>query len=133
MKIIEAIQASASLANSPDSLMGYGIPDLGKALFLIQGMNPIPLTDESLFRIFPNPFTDRLRVDFFSPERQEISIQLLTLTGRVMATRKSEVGYTSVNSIELSEFHTLPDGIYILRIVTETTHHDRKVIRISQR
>lgn len=133
MKIIEAIQASASQANSPDSLMGYGIPDFGKALFLIQGMNPIPLTDESLFRIFPNPFADRLRVDFFSPERQEISIQLLSLTGRVMASRKAEVGYTSVNSIELTEFHTLPNGMYILRIITETGHHDRKVIRISQR
>ncbi len=133
MKIIEAIQASATQANRPDSLLGYGIPDFGKALFLIQGMDPIPLTDESLFRIFPNPFTDRLRVDFFSPERQEISIQLLTLTGKVMASRKAEVGYTSVNSIELSEFHTLPDGMYILRIITGKTHHDKKVMRISQR
>jgi hypothetical protein len=133
MKIIEAIQSSASRASQPDSLYGYGLPDFGKALFLVQGMNPISMDEESLFRLYPNPFGNKLHVDFYSPDRQEIRIELITLTGQILFSKKAEVGYTSVNSIAINEFNNLDDGMYIVRILTRTGKHEQRVMHLSGR
>jgi len=131
MKIIEAIQLSASRASNPDSLYGYGIPDLGKALFLLQGINPIPLDDESLLRIYPNPFTDHLVISFYSHDNQEITIELLTMAGKKMFFHKRNVGFTSINNLDINSFSSLPAGMYVVRIVTKTGHYEQTVIKGS--
>jgi len=131
MKIIEAIQESASRASNPDSLYGYGIPDLGKALFLLQGINPIPLDDESLLRIYPNPFTDHLVISFYSHDSQEITIELLTMTGKRMFFHKRNVGFTSISHLDINSFSSLPAGMYVVRIVTKTGHYEQTVIKGS--
>jgi hypothetical protein len=132
IKIIEAIQKSASQANSPDSLLGYGLPDYGKAWFLIQGINPVKLDNESLFGVFPNPFTDKLTVDFYSHDAQDITIELLNSSGEMLYTKPAAVGYTSINRIEINEFQHLASGIYFLRINTKTTHHQQRVVKVSK-
>jgi len=132
MEIINAIQESASQANTPDSLLGYGIPNFGKALFMIQGINPIRLDTESLFRVFPNPSADKLIVNFYSHDRQNITMELLTATGGLIYTKHAEVGYTSINRMEINEFQNLPNGVYFLRIITKTAHHEQRVVKISQ-
>ncbi len=130
MEIIKAIQESASQANSPDSLLGYGIPNYGKALFLIQGIDPIRLDSESLFRVYPNPFVDKLVLDFYSHDRQDITIELIRSTGELLYTKPVVVGYTSINRIEINEFENLPNGIYFLRIKTKTAQHVQRVVKI---
>ncbi|MFA5815140.1 MAG: S8 family serine peptidase [Bacteroidales bacterium] len=132
MEIIKVIQESASQANSPDSLLGYGIPDYGKALFLIQGIDPIRLDNESLFRVYPNPFPDKLIVDFYSHDRQDITVELLSATGELLYTKPVEVGYTSINRMEINEFQNFPNGVYFLRIITKTAHHQQRVVKISE-
>lgn len=132
MEIISALQESASQASSPDSLLGYGIPNYGKALFLIQGIDPIRLDNESLFRVYPNPFVDKLIVDFYSHDRQKITIELHSATGELLYTKPEEVGYTSINRIEINEFRNLPNGIYFLRIITKKTQHLQQVVKIIQ-
>lgn len=132
MQIIRAIQESASQANSPDSLLGYGLPDFGKALFLIQGIDPIKLDEESIFRIYPNPTPDHLLVDFYSHDRQDITVELISSTGELRYSKPVTVGYTSVNQIEIDEFRNFPNGVYFLRILTKTGHHVQKVVKIVQ-
>jgi hypothetical protein len=131
MKIIEAIQESASRVSHPDSLYGYGIPDLGKALFMLQGINPIPLNDESLVRIFPNPFKDHLTISFYSHDSQEIAIELLTMNGKRLFMDKKKVGLTSLNSLDIDSFSSLPAGMYIVRILTRSNRYEQKVIKGS--
>jgi len=132
MEIIQAIQESASQAGSPDSLLGFGLPDYGKALFLIQGIDPIKLDRESLFRVYPNPFRNRLVVDFYSHDSQKITIELLTATGKLIYSKPAEVGFTSINQIEINEFQDLPNGIYFLRINSRAGHHLQQVVKISE-
>ncbi len=132
MEIIHAIQESASLANSPDSLLGYGIPDYGKAIFLVQGIDPIKLDNESLFRVYPNPSPDKLIVDFYSHDSQDITVELLTTTGELIYTKPMKVGFTSINQLEINEFQNLPSGIYFLRIITKTARHQQRVVKISE-
>ncbi len=132
IEIINAIQESASQSNSPDSLLGYGLPDYGKAWFLIQGIDPVKLDNESLFGVYPNPFSDKLTVDFYSHDRQDITIELISSAGKLLFTKVAVVGYTSINRIEINEFQHLPAGIYFLRINTKTSHHQQRVIKGSK-
>lgn len=133
MKIIEAIRMSASKANNPDSLYGYGIPDFGKAIFLLQGVNPVKLDDESLFRIYPNPITDRVSIDFYSHDQQEITVGVYSLDGKLLVQKKTEVGYTSISHFTINEFSHLPDGTYLIRILTDKNQHVQKVIKAKTR
>ncbi|MFH0760037.1 MAG: S8 family serine peptidase [Bacteroidota bacterium] len=131
MIIIETIQQSASRASNPDSLYGYGVPDFGKALFLMLGISPIKLDDESLFRVYPNPFTDHLVIDFYSHDRQEITIEVIAMTGKKLVLEKLEVGYTSINRLDINQFSELPAGMYILRIITQSGHYEQTLIKAS--
>jgi serine protease AprX len=132
MEIIRAIESSASQANKPDSLLGYGIPDFGKALFLVQGIDPVRLDQESLFRVYPNPFVNELAVDFYSPDRQIITVDLLGADGQLLYSKQSEVGYTSINRIETGDYQNLPAGVYFLRIRTQTGQHSQRILKINR-
>ncbi len=131
-EIIRAIQESASQAKAPDSLLGYGLPDYGKAWFLVQGIDPVRLDSESLFGIYPNPCTDKLTVEFYSHDSQDITIELISTRGEMLYAKKAVVGYTSINRIEINEFQHLTSGVYFLRINTKTGHHLQRVIKVSQ-
>ena len=132
MEIIHAIESSASQANTPDSLLGYGLPDFGKALFMVQGIDPVRLDKESFFRVYPNPFTDKLTIDFYSHDRQDIVIDLLSATGETLHSQSAKVGYTSLNVIEINEYQHLPNGIYFLRITTEKERHQQRIVKMTE-
>jgi len=118
MTIIQTLRESASMSANPDSLYGYGLPDFGKALFLLQGINPVRLEDESLLRIYPNPFSEAFTVEFYSHDRQDLTVDLLTVNGRKLLSGTYQSGYTSINRMEIGRYSIFPDGIYILRITT---------------
>ncbi|MCD6332792.1 MAG: S8 family serine peptidase [Bacteroidales bacterium] len=126
--LIHLIEQSASQYEHPDSLLGYGIPDYGKALFLVQGLNPVRLDQEHLIRLFPNPFTGSLVVNFYTPQHQEITIELMQLDGRICYRRTLQVGSTSLNQISLKDLESLPAGVLLLRILTQKGAYHQRII-----
>lgn len=132
LEIIKAIEESATQSNSPDSLLGYGLPDFGKALFLIQGMDPVRIDNESLIRVYPNPCPGQLMVDFYSHDQQNLTLELISLKGELLFSKNFAVGYTSINRIEVNEFQNLPVGVYFLRINTKTAHHQQRIVKIRE-
>ena len=132
MEIIRAIQESASQATAPDSLKGYGIPNFGKALFLVQGIDPVRLDQEAIFNAFPNPTQGNLTVDIYSHNRQKIRIEVLNANGQLMFVKPLDAGYTSLNRIEIPEFGAFGSGVYLLRITTETGRHQQRIVKVAQ-
>jgi hypothetical protein len=132
LEIIRAIEQSASQALAPDSLLGYGIPNFGKALFLVQGIDPVRLDQEAIFNAFPNPTRDRLMVDFYSHDRQNITIEVLNEAGQLLYAKKTEVGYTSLSHISIPEFASFQSGVYFLRIISEAGRHQQRIVKLAQ-
>ncbi len=132
LELIRAIEESASRASNPDSLIGYGIPDYGKALFLVQGISPIQLSSESMFKIYPNPSSGKLIIEFYSHDSQNITVQLFSSRGELLFTKPVAVGYTSLNRIPIDEFQSVPTGIYLIRILTPTGHHEQRIVKVRQ-
>ncbi|MDD2571254.1 MAG: S8 family serine peptidase [Bacteroidales bacterium] len=132
IKIIEAVRASASQFHAPDTLVGYGLPDFGKAMFLIQGINPIQSDNEAFARVYPNPFTDQLTVEFYSPSHQDIIFEIYSLAGTRLHYEKMSTGYTSLNRFTIHAFENLAPGTYFLRVLTGNRQYVEKVVRSTK-
>ncbi len=120
MQLMGIMKATASQANHPDTLFGWGVPNIAAAVDSARLLNVIPcppggctpaqLPERYTIRAFPNPFNPSV-VLFFAPESKTRKIQVFDITGRTIATipvasRSSRAYFQAIN---------LPAGNYFLR------------------
>ncbi len=116
MQIIEALKKTASLAGSPDTLMGWGIPDFAKAdAFLTQLVGIFhPKTPKNILTVYPNPFSHGFYVNVPQNILGEFRLSLFSLDGRKIFEK--QVLVSSHSRIFLHEaVSQLKPGIYLLR------------------
>jgi hypothetical protein len=124
--IIVVLQSSADRYNHPDSLYGYGIPDIGLALDKLQNKyTKIP--DDGLL-IYPNPTKGDFEIVFSVPP-ENIEIAIFTLNGKIVF-RKKISGYAG-RTLVITELENREQGVYFLRITTGSVIKVRKVIKIK--
>lgn len=120
MQILDVIEQSSSQFASPDSLLGYGIPDFCAANLYLGG-NPLQLGDEDeLYSVVPNPFSESLDFSFFSLEDQYLSVILFDVEGRQVVDQLVFASANAENHYKLSELAAVDSGIYFLRVKTES-------------
>jgi serine protease AprX len=124
--IIKVMHTSADRFNSPDSLYGYGIPDMVAALNELQNLY-LKVPDEGA-RIFPNPTTGSFEVIFSVPP-ENLTVEIISMTGESIF-RKNFSEYAG-RSIIITELQTRNQGIYFLRIKNESGMYVRKIIKIG--
>jgi serine protease AprX len=127
MQLINAIQQSASQANNPDSLLGYGIPDFPMACLLLSGIDPGAANNGDNLLINSNPFGDELSFTFYSNYRQQIKVKLVDMLGRIVFKSVYVINGLSMNSITAQP--VLSKGIYILEVESEMEVFTKKVMR----
>ncbi len=79
-EIIKAIRRTASQYYSPDSLLGYGIPDLELADLLLSASKPTA----DRMHIFPNPATQFINLWFPDTDETGNYYEIIDVTGRKM-------------------------------------------------
>jgi serine protease AprX len=129
MELMNTIKMSSSKFNSPDSLLGYGIPDFAFANLLLNGINYNNFDAESLTRLYPNPFNNYLHIDFYSVDSQDVILEIIDFTGKVVCSKKYTVPLTSYNNITIRDLGSLRSGIYVVRISTNQNNWQRKIIK----
>lgn len=127
MEIFNAIQESASQANSPDNFIGYGIPNFAIANALLSGI--VENFEIEKANIYPNPFTDDFLFDFYSPTEQTITIKIFDASGRQVLSKVSRVVPYTLNQIKLHENIFFSTGLYILQIQTKDNVFYNKVVK----
>lgn len=125
--IIQAINASGDKYNSPDSLYGYGIPDMTMALSLLQEKHlDIPEKNSS---VRPNPTNGELEIIFRElPETVIIEIFNQSGTGIYRKTFSQYAG----KSLRISELSGREQGLYFIRLTTGSGIFTHKIIRIDR-
>ncbi len=102
--ITDAVKRSASQYFSPDSLLGYGIPDFGVAydyLRQLQMNEGEPLSQNKGILIFPNPVTNRLNITFFVPHNRKFIITVYDVSGNpIIKADLSAYGHVKTISID---------------------------------
>jgi hypothetical protein len=123
--IIKVIRESSDRFNTPDSLYGYGIPDMGAALLRLEDM--YLLKPEGLSVALPNPTTGEFEIIFREPY-ESIVIEIFTTSGRMIWKREIEPFAGRI--LKIDELANREQGLYIIRISTPTAKIIHKVIKL---
>ena len=108
-EIIKSIRRTASQYHSPDSLIGYGIPDLELADLLFTSSKPTA----DRIHVFPNPATQYINLWF--PDTDEVGnyYEIIDITGRKM--QEGRIYSNNKNQAEIY-VELLPAGSYLILV-----------------
>jgi hypothetical protein len=122
-EIMEAIQESGSLAENPNDLLGYGIPDYSLANSILTVIdNKIDVKAGIL--AYPNPFNEEL---FVEGKGEINSIELFDLTGKSLLSQNANGSLGQ--SVKLNGTENLDAGIYFLQVKINNEVITQKVIK----
>jgi serine protease AprX len=113
-RIRQALKFTASQAQSPDSLLGYGIPDFTSAAQFLETTTGIETSKPGRFEVYPNP-ADRDEVYVLSKELgKETTIQVLTVDGQQVKS----LSFTPKNEGEkkLVDLSGIAPGLLVFRV-----------------
>jgi serine protease AprX len=108
-EIIEAIRRTASQYHSPDTLLGFGIPDLELADLLLASIKPVAMR----IHVFPNPASRVIHI-WYNEDAQEGNLyEIIDVAGR-----KVQEGRIFASSQHQAEVNVgrLPAGTYIILV-----------------
>ena len=124
--IISSLYSASDRYNSPDSLYGYGIPDIVEVINILQEKYVLQTDKGSV--VSPNPFNYELKITFREiPEK--LSVEIFDISGRML----SKTDYTNFISrtLALDNMGNFGNGIYFIRLDTPGGSFIHKVIKIS--
>ena len=115
VQVKNAIEESAHLYNNPDSLLGYGIPDMKIADQILKTSLLERWEDEGAWLVYPNPVTDYLvlqkKTNIIT---DELELAFYTLDGRLI---RKDIK-PDASKIMLTDLTSIPPGILILQIIS---------------
>ncbi|MEQ1798606.1 MAG: T9SS type A sorting domain-containing protein, partial [Lacibacter sp.] len=121
-----------ALAFASDSSL-YAISSTSMTVYHYN-LNSLPLSvgerseNQLVYKIFPNPFTSTVSVEFSLADTKDIAISIIDLSGRTVLTIPKNKVWQGVNKIsfDLSE---LPNGIYFLTIKSKKGLQTVKLVK----
>lgn len=124
--IIDVLHKCADRYNNPDSLYGYGIPDIILALGELQTIYTKVPDDDII--VCPNPTSGNFEI-LFRAATEEMIIEIYTITGKLIF--RKEVSDHAGRSIIISELQSREQGVYFLRLKKGLGVSVRKIIKIK--
>ncbi len=123
-----ALELSAHLFEEPDSLSGYGIPDLRWSYILLKHLSVAEKSNSNQWIVFPNPVRDRIILKsnnnlFY----EEVRIELFSMDGKLVGKWIKQV----TNQIELNNLQSIQPGILILKISTANSTETLKLSKVQ--
>lgn len=112
---------------SPDSLYGYGIPDMAKLIKVLQETLVVQPEKESV--VSPNPFADNLRVTFREPPEM-VTVEFFNSSGKLLLKKVYNNYVSRVLIIEVPE--KTGQGIYFIRLSMPGRTIVHKVIKMNR-
>ncbi len=126
MEVIEYLKMTASQANEPDTLIGYGIPNFMRAYNQAR-INEGEIEDK--FVVFPNPVTNK-RIIYLYPENINddnfVSLAFFDLKGSQLSNKQIQLsGKNEMLEIDVS---FLTPGTYILNYFSSSEKQKIKLV-----
>lgn len=122
--LMKAVEKNASNHDSPNLLIGHGIPNLSKTYFSLKKWESyFPNSSEECW-IFPNPITNLSQIIFQHPVAAPIQFSVFSSDGKQI--KQWSTNHTISES--LGFLSSLPNGYYVLQIQTAEQNFSRKLI-----
>jgi serine protease AprX len=124
--IINALHKNGDRYNTPDSLYGYGIPDMVGVITTLQELLITKPDNETV--IGPNPFTGDIEITF-KKTPGTLKVMIYTSSGQIIINRiyKEYIGRT----LKISDLQNSRQGVYFITLVTSYGTFSHKVIKLN--
>lgn len=129
MQIREAVIKSANQYLTPDTLLGFGIPDFSVANALLSNIPISNYTTDQIKNIYPVPFSSDIYIEFYSVNTPEIFIELTDMVGNVIINTSTKLIVNSLNTINLNNLKAINAGSYVIKIKTQTETYKRLIVK----
>jgi len=128
MQIIDFIQRSASQFQSPDTLIGYGIPNFTLANNLLS-LSEFNVSTSSVMNVFPNPWntTSKLHVLYFSDKTEVVTLAVVDVLGRTVYSEKQSVAGGIYQDLAIEP--NISNGTYLVTIYSSKGIYNSKIIK----
>jgi serine protease AprX len=124
--IINALHYSADRYNAPDSLYGYGVPDMMKALEWLQNLR-VKKPENGSFA-WPNPTAGEVKIIFREPPGS-IKVEIFNSEGILFF--KEQFREFAGRTLIIHELQNKKEGLYFIRVITDSSTFTHKIIKIS--
>ena len=119
-----ALEQSSHLYDQPDSVMGYGVPDMKIALQILGFLSADKTECKNNWSVYPNPFSNSVIVKTTgTPVSGKVQLSLFSADGRLLMKKIA----AATSPIILNNLQSLPAGLLILRIDTENSSESIKL------
>jgi serine protease AprX len=124
-ELLEAVRESASQADNPDFLLGYGIPNF-KAVVNFLDEHP----QDNPFEVYPNPvLADTLIIRPFDPG-QITSCRVEILSSQGQLVHSTEAAFSWLNRTYTANLSQFAAGMYYLRIHWGEKRYTFKLVKV---
>jgi serine protease AprX len=127
MNIIDALHKNGDRYNKPDSLYGYGIPDMVNTLKMLQDYFVTKPDDKT--SIGPNPFTENLEVTFREVPGT-LRVQIFNTSGKQLIN-KFYYDYIG-RRIAINDLQNAPEGLYFVKLTSSSWTVTHKVVKLRE-
>ncbi|WP_346856992.1 S8 family serine peptidase [uncultured Draconibacterium sp.] len=113
LEIKDALEQSGSMVFTPDSLVGYGIPNMRTASMLLNPFSVPVYEKQNNWQVYPNPVNNYVVLQnkgTFSGK--EIAIGLYSITGQII----QQWTKPGAQKIVLSDLPDLSNGMFVLKV-----------------
>ncbi|RUA30429.1 MAG: hypothetical protein DSY76_02520 [Bacteroidetes bacterium] len=130
-EIRQAIQQSATLALSPDSVLGYGIPNFTLANIILNRYyqsGDYTFPDES-FIIMPNPFVNSFQILYNLLDSETVKLQIFDVSGKLLHEDSSLPTSIGLHLWKVSAAEELSQGLFIIVLQIGGKKYSRKIVK----
>lgn len=125
-EIKKALEESGHLVLAPDSLLGYGVPNMEIAEELLNPIHVHKPQNGLEWSVFPNPVKDRITIQYSGLSQElEARIEMFSLNGQVLKVWQEKIK----SQIELNDLPAHANGVILLQIKTKNSVETFKLIK----
>lgn len=127
MEIIQVVKRSAHQYSAPDTLLGYGIPNLALANSLLS-LGDINVPANTALHVFPNPaaINETIQLIYFAQNSTQATLTIYDVCGKMVLQQEWNTMQGALNKFELSA--NLSKGCYFIEVNDGNSSAIKKLI-----
>lgn len=98
----------------------------GDAVYIEEGM----LADQNMLSVYPNPFKEKLYIEYSTDQESEVMIELYDMYGRLIRQITGDKARPGIYTYELDS-KGLPSGTYLLKTISDNIQQVRRVVHLK--
>jgi subtilisin family serine protease len=123
-EIIQHVIKSADRYSTPDTRVGYGIPNMRVAFASLEKERNLKIANNMLseerIKVFPNPILDQFTTLYKASSDGKLTLHLVSMQGKLITETAYEVKKDEIYFFKINPPITLPRGQYVLRYQDNT-------------